>query len=83
MRGRVIHTGYLKARLVAEGLKTLACERCGITEWQGEAAPIELDHVDGDRSNNTLANLRTLCANCHALTPTYCGRNIGRVVESG
>jgi hypothetical protein len=37
-----------------------------------------LDHVNGDRSENRLGNLRLLCPNCHALTPTYRGRNIRR-----
>jgi hypothetical protein len=46
--------------------------------WEGGPIPLELDHVDGDRRNNDPSNLRLLCPNCHALTPTYRGRNIGR-----
>ena len=42
----------------------------------GGSIPLELDHVDGDRTNNLLCNLRLVCPNCHALTPTYRGRNI-------
>ena len=34
--------------------------------------------MNGDRSDNRLTNLRLLYPNCHALTPTYRGRNIGR-----
>ncbi|MBS3941002.1 MAG: HNH endonuclease [Actinobacteria bacterium] len=67
----------LGRRLVTVGLKTWECERCDITEWQGQAAPLELDHVNGDRRDNRLENLRLLCPNCHALTPTYRGRNRG------
>jgi len=37
----------------------------------GGPIPLELDHIDGCRSNNQLQNLRLLCPNCHALTPTY------------
>ena len=32
---------------------------------------VELDHIDGDRENNFPSNLRLLCPNCHAMTPTY------------
>ncbi len=40
--------------------------------------PLELDHVNGDPTDNRLENLRILCPNCHALTDNYRGRNIGR-----
>ena len=40
--------------------------------------PLELDHKNGDRRDNRLENLWLPCPNCHALTPTYRGRNIGR-----
>lgn len=60
-------------RAVAE-----ASERCGISEWNGVPAPLQLDHVNGDRRDNRLENLRILCPNCHAQTDTWCGRNMGR-----
>jgi hypothetical protein len=70
------NTSKLKRRLVDAGLLEWSCAQCGISAWQGVRAPLHLDHRDGDRRNNLLENLRLLCPNCHALTETYCGRNI-------
>lgn len=44
-------------------------------KWMGNPLPLELDHIDGDDHNNTLSNLRYLCPNCHAQTPTFRGKN--------
>lgn len=41
------------------------CEDCGFKAIH--ACQLDVDHVDGNRQNNELANLRTLCANCHRL----------------
>ena len=65
----------LRKRLITEGLKEHRCECCGLNEWLGDLIPLELDHIDGDHYNNTLENLKILCPNCHAKTPTYRGKN--------
>jgi Zn finger protein HypA/HybF involved in hydrogenase expression len=65
----------LRKRLIAEGLKEHRCECCKLNEWLGEPIPLELDHIDGDHYNNMLENLKVLCPNCHAKTPTYRGKN--------
>jgi hypothetical protein len=70
------HQSYkLKNRLIAEGLKEHKCECCGISEWNNQPTPIELDHINGNHHDNRLENLRILCPNCHAQTDTYRGKN--------
>ena len=52
------------------------CVNCGCDgHWQGGKISLEIDHIDGDNTNNELSNLRYLCPNCHALTETYRGKN--------
>lgn len=75
-------TASLRRRLIKEGLKDERCESCGITEWNGLPAPLQLDDVNGDRTDNRLENLRLLCPNCHSQTDTWCGRNIGRAAAN-
>ncbi len=47
------------------------CEECGITEWLGNPISMEVDHIDGNKNNNDLSNLKILCPNCHSQTPTW------------
>lgn len=39
--------------------------------------PLEVEHIDGDSTNNKEYNLTLLCPNCHSLTKTYRGLNKG------
>ena len=81
-KGVYVHRGNLRRRLVRAGMLENRCAECGLHEWRGQALTLHLDHSDGDPMNNELSNLRLLCPNCHSLTPTYCGKNKGRVVKS-
>ena len=53
------------------------CSKCGwgeINPLTGKV-PLELEHIDGDFTNNERSNLEILCPNCHSLTATYKGAN--------
>lgn len=73
----------LKKRLFKEGLKQPKCELCGWAEVSVDGRiPIELDHINGIKTDNRIQNLRILCPNCHSLQVTHRGKNIkAEVVE--
>lgn len=41
------------------------CDMCGFVPIL--MIQLDVDHIDGDHSNNNPENLQTLCANCHRL----------------
>lgn len=54
-----------------------ACQICGLSEWGGKPMPLVLDHISGNSEDGNLSNLRVICNNCDALTPTYKAKNKG------
>ena len=71
-----INGNILKKKLFKAGLKENKCEKCGLGDiWNNEKISLILDHIDGDRENNLLENLRILCPNCNATLETHCGKN--------
>ena len=70
-----IQSNKVRIKLLEEGIKPHKCENCELEEWMGRPIPLELHHIDGDKTHNELSNYQLLCPNCHALTDSYRGKN--------
>lgn len=63
----------LRKRVILE--QNNKCNKCGLDKWFDKELSLEIDHIDGDNTNNVRENLEGLCPNCHSITPTWRGRN--------
>lgn len=52
--------------------KKAACDFCGFVPVH--SCQLDVDHIDGNHTNNSMDNLQTLCANCHRLK-TYLNKD--------
>lgn len=56
-----------------------SCSKCGFNTPHPDdnKTILEINHIDGNGINHIRSNLEVICPNCHALTSTYRGRNLG------
>lgn len=72
---RTVATASLRRCILRENLLEYKCAICGLSSWNDKDLSLNLDHIDGDRSNNKFENLRWLCPNCDSQQKTYRGKN--------
>ena len=61
--------------------KEYRCQLCSNEgNWLGTSLSLQIDHIDGNSSNDSISNLRFLCPNCHSQTHNYAGRNAKKKV---
>ena len=71
----------LKIRLVSENMLEYKCmgNKCSVINvWNEKPLVLQLDHINGDNTDNRIENLRFLCPNCHSQTETFGGKNLGQ-----
>jgi hypothetical protein len=79
---RIRHnSGSLKVRLIKAGILKNVCFQCGQPPlWRGKPLTLELEHRNGNRTDNRIENLEIICPHCHSQTTTFRGRNANRGV---
>lgn len=69
------NTSNLRIRLLKAGLLQNICSICASPPiWNNKHLTLQLDHINGIRSDNRITNLRIVCPNCHTQTDTFAGK---------
>lgn len=72
-----VSSTYVRKIIKQKGLKEYRCSICpNDGNWNGKPLNLQLDHINGNRKDQRLENLRWVCPNCHSQTDTYGGKNI-------
>lgn len=55
------------------------CDKCGFVPI--DKCQLDVDHINGDHSDNRIENLQTLCANCHRLKTKLCKEGLYSTIK--
>ena len=73
----------LKKRILKENLIEEICNVCLLQPiWNNCKLVLQLDHINGNSTDNRIENLRFLCPNCHSQTETYSGKNKPKTLKT-
>lgn len=72
-KGRILRSAMLSVGI------PYVCSECKIDPmWNGKPLTLHVDHINGNRRDCRIENLRFLCPNCHQQTPTWGNSGNGR-----
>ena len=72
----VTHRSILRRIVLQNNLIPYVCDGCNNTgTWNNKTLILQLDHIDGNSTNNNIDNLRFMCPNCHSQTETFGRKN--------
>lgn len=64
-------------RKILSKVRGYKCSCCDISEWNKKPITLQVNHIDGNCTNNMPKNLELICPNCHSQTDTFGARNKG------
>lgn len=77
-----VQQNCLRNRVLKNKVIPYKCNICGnLGEWNGKPLTLTLDHINGNRTDNRIENLRFLCPNCDRQQDTFGAKNKVRYYE--
>lgn len=76
LNGRREKAAVLRRALIKAGVEE-KCQICGLLPvWNNKPLVLQVDHINGDGTDNRKENLRFLCPCCHSQTENFGAKNI-------
>lgn len=67
---------YVKSLIIRKELLPYKCSVCNMNPiWNGKELKLQMDHINGNKKDQRLENLRIICPNCHSQTETFGSKN--------